>query len=337
MTGSTTPSPARQADEFACDEMPDPVSGEAPMSVPLVRLSQLDLVRGFVAVGRRMSITQAAEDLCITQSAMSKQIRALEEALGVRLFVRHHRSLSFTPEGERLYAQANAAVQQLQNAWGATIKNREQRPIRITTTPGVAGLWLSARLGRFQLENPGIEVNISSSQQVVDLKAEGVDLAIRYCVDAEAPEGATRLFGESVAPVASAALGLHSFMKPEELKHCILLEFDETRPLLQWAHWFKQVGWENVKPRGVLRFNQYDQLIQAAVEGQGVALGRMEILAHMLRDGRLKALPHPGQPEPTNYGFWLVRALPESRSKPLQRVVDWLLDEARASQAVNPL
>jgi DNA-binding transcriptional LysR family regulator len=116
-----------------------------------------------------------------------------------------------------------------------------------------------------------------------------------------------------------------------------LLEFDECRPLLQWAQWFKQVGWENVKPRGVLRFNQYDQLIQAAVEGQGVALGRMEILAHMLRDGRLKALPHPGQPEPTNYGFWLVRALPESRSKPLQRVVDWLLDEARASQAVKPL
>jgi LysR family transcriptional regulator, glycine cleavage system transcriptional activator len=147
------------------------------MSVSLVRLSQLDLIRGFVAVGRRMSITQAAEDLCITQSAMSKQIRALEDALGV--LKRHHRSISFTSEGERLYTQANAAVQQLQNAWGAAIKAREDRPITITTTPGVAGLWLSARLGRFQLENPGIEVNLSSSQHVVDLKADGIDLAIR--------------------------------------------------------------------------------------------------------------------------------------------------------------
>ncbi|MFM2112265.1 MAG: hypothetical protein RLZZ271_925 [Pseudomonadota bacterium] len=304
------------------------------MTVPLVRLSQLDLVRGFVAVGRRMSITQAAEELCITQSAMSKQVRALEDALGVRLFKRHHRSISFTPEGEALFARANPAMQQLQAAWGATLAARDQRPVIITTTPGVAGLWLSARLGRFQLENPGIEVNISSSQRVMDLKAEGIDLAIRYCPDSEAPEGAIRLFNETVVPVASPALGMNSFMRPEDLKKCILLEFDESRPRLQWAHWFKSVGWEDVKPRGVLRFNQYDQLIAAAVEGQGVALGRTEILAHMLGDGRLKALPNPGPQEPTEYGFWLVRAAPESRSKPLQRVVDWLLAEAEVARSV---
>jgi LysR family transcriptional regulator, glycine cleavage system transcriptional activator len=305
------------------------------MTVPLVRLSSLDLIRGFVAVGRRMSITQAAEDLCITQSAMSKQIRALEDSLGVRLFQRHHRSISFTPEGQKLFTQANEALQRLQDVWGATLKAREERPISITTTPGVAGLWLSARLGRFQLENPGIEVNISSKQQVVDLKADGVDLAIRYCVDAEAPEGAIRLFGETVAPVASPSLGMSSLMRIEDLKKCILLEFDDSRPKLQWAHWFKSVGWEDVKPRGVLRFNQYDQLISAAVEGQGVALGRMEILAHMLRDGRLKALPHPGQQTPTQYGFWLVQAAPESRAKPLRCVVDWLLAEAEVARSGN--
>lgn len=307
------------------------------MGVPLVRLSQLDLIRGFVAVGRRMSITQAAEDLCITQSAMSKQVRALEDALGVRLFHRHHRSISFTLEGQKLFAQANVALQQLQDAWGATLKARDVRPITITTTPGVAGLWLSARLGRFQLENPGVEVNLSSSQQVVDLKADGIDLAIRYCVDDEAPPGATRLFGETVVPVASPSLGLDALMRPQDLRACILLEFDDSRPKLQWAHWFKSVGWDEVKPKGVLRFNQYDQLIAAAVEGQGVALGRREILAHMLRDGRLKMLPHPGPDEPTSYGFWLVRAAPESRSKPLQKVVDWLLAEAQSVQMLKPL
>jgi LysR family transcriptional regulator, glycine cleavage system transcriptional activator len=121
-------------------------------------------------------------------------------------------------------------------------------------------------------------------------------------------------------------------MHPEDLKKCILLEFDESRPRLQWAHWFEAVGWSEVKSRGVLRFNQYDQLIAAAVEGQGVALGRMEILTHMLGDGRLKALPHPGQREPTNHGFWLVRAAPESRSKPLRQVVEWLMAEAASAR-----
>src|SRR5687768_4670566 len=118
------------------------------MPLPLVRLPPLDLVKGFVAVGRRMSITQAADDLCVTQSAMSKQVRALEDALGVKLFHRGYRSVSFTEEGERLFRSADAAVQQLQDA-ASGLKAAGKRPVTLTASIGVAGLWLLPRLGEF--------------------------------------------------------------------------------------------------------------------------------------------------------------------------------------------
>ena len=118
------------------------------MSTPLVRLASLDLLRGFVAVGRRMSITLAADDLCLTQSAVSRQVSALEEALGVKLLVRGHRSIAFTPEGERLFRSADSAVQQLQDAIGAIRVAAERRPVTITASIGVTGLWLLPRLAR---------------------------------------------------------------------------------------------------------------------------------------------------------------------------------------------
>src|SRR5437660_1631685 len=106
------------------------------MSIPLVRLSPIDLIRGFVAVGRRMSITLASEDLCLTQSAVSRQIHALEEQLGVKLLVRRHRSLLFTAEGERLFRIADGAVQQLQDVMGAIGGTTVRRPVTVTASIG---------------------------------------------------------------------------------------------------------------------------------------------------------------------------------------------------------
>lgn len=302
------------------------------MPLPLARLPSLDLIRGFVAVGRRMSITRAADDLCLTQSAVSRQIRALEDALGVKLLVRGHRAIAFTPAGERLYRCAEGVVQELQNVLSAISARRGRRqPVTITASVGVAGLWLLPRLPGFQQAHPGIEIRLAADNRVLDLGAEGIDLAIRYCSRAAAPRDALRLFGETVVPVAHPALGKQYLHSAADLAGEYLLEFeDPRRPGLQWSEWLRTMGWENPRPRGVQRFNLYDQLIQAAVGGQGIAIGRLELIQPLLAEGCLRVLAAPRRLADTEYSYWLLQADAEPRDE-VRKVGEWVLEEARAT------
>lgn len=306
------------------------------MSIGLARLPSLDLIRGFVVVGRRMSITLAAQDLCLTQSAVSRQVLALEEMLGVRLLVRGHRAISFTPEGERLFRSADDAIRELQEVVGILRSGAAARPVTVSTSIGVAGLWLMPRLGAFLQDHPGIDVRLSASNRVADLKADGLDMALRYCPPETAPEGAQRLFGETIAPVAHPSLGLNGRLDLAALAGCVLLEFDgEYRPWLRWSEWLASQGWEALKPRGVLRFNQYDQLVQAAIAGQGVALGRLELIGKGMADGRLQRLetPRPG-PASAN-AYWLLRA--EAAARPeVEEVARWIIAEAATTCGAPP-
>ena len=300
------------------------------MSLPLVRLSSLDLIRGFVAVGRRMSITLASQDLCLTQSAVSRQINALEEHLGVKLLVRGYRAITFTAEGERLFRSADGAVQQLQDVLGEIDTNGLRRPVVLSASIGVTGLWLLPRLSRLQKLHPGIDLRVSANDRVVDLRHDGSDLAIRYTTPTRAPEGATRLFGHSMAPVAHPALGLKSLRSPQALAKVSLLEFDAPlHPWLQWDAWLSAVGWADAKPKGVLRFNQYDQVIQAALSGQGVALGRLELIQPLLDEGRLVLLAPPKHRAETTHAYWLIRANQPARED-VRRVAEWIEAEARS-------
>jgi DNA-binding transcriptional LysR family regulator len=303
------------------------------MSPPLVRLPPLDLLKGFVAVGRRMSITQAADDLCVTQSAISKQVRALEDALGVKLFHRGYRSVRFTPEGERLFRSADAAVQQLQDSVGS-LGSGGKRPVTITASIGVAGLWLLPRLGDFQRRHPQIDVRVAASNSILNLASEQIDLAIRYCAAEQAPRGAVQLFGETIAPVASPTLGIRSLDSERALARQVLLEFEDRRPWLQWADWLAARRWTPAQAKGMLRFNQYDQVIHAAVAGQGVALGRLELLAPMLQDGRLAVLPARSAGKPSHFAYWLLQADAAPRRE-VADVAGWIVDEARKAVAAG--
>src|SRR6201997_5125967 len=214
-----------------------------------VRLPSLDLVRGFVAVGRRMSITLAAQDLFLTQSAVSRQIIALEETLQVRLLNRGYRSISFTTEGERFFRVADSALEQLQAGGNAVTARTDRRPLTITASIGVSGLWIVPRLGGFQQRQPDIDVRIAASNKVMDLRASGADLAIRYCAAANAPPGSPRLFGEAVAAVASPSLGV-SRLDAGSIERHVLIEYDDSnRPWLQWADRLHSMGLSGVKPK----------------------------------------------------------------------------------------
>ncbi len=305
------------------------------MSLPLLKLASLDLIRGFVAVGRRMSITHAAADLCLTQSAVSRQIAALEEHLGVRLFTRGYRAIAFTPEGERLFRSADGAVQQLQDVMGELSDGGQASPVVLSASIGVTGLWLLPRLARFQAAHPAIDLRISASDRVVDLRHDDVDLAIRYARDVPAPEASLRLFGETIVAVAHPSFAADALQTKRSLGRHTLLDFDaprgQPRPdWLQWTPWLKQRGWAGAKPRAVLRFNQYDQIIHAALAGQGIALGRLPLLQPLLDEGRLVVVD-PARTE-TDYAYWLLQAEASPRAA-VRRVAEWIADEAREAGA----
>lgn len=175
------------------------------MATPLVRLAPLDLIRGFVAVGRRMSVTLAAKDLCLTQSAVSRQIHSLEDALGVSLFHRGYRSISFTPAGERLFRTADGVVRQLQDAFETIARPAERQPVTITAGIGVATSWLLPRLSDLQRRYPALDVRVAANDKLLDLRTEGIDLAIRYASTANPGPGATRLFDETIVPLAAGS------------------------------------------------------------------------------------------------------------------------------------
>ncbi|WP_171963245.1 LysR substrate-binding domain-containing protein [Bordetella trematum] len=300
------------------------------MPIPLAKLPPLDLIRGFVAVARRMSITQAAHDLHLTQSAVSRQIRALETHLGVALFTRGFRSIALTPEGAQLFRLADPWLTQLGELGERWRHPGRRQPVTVSTTIGVAALWLLPRLGAFQQAHPGIDVRVAADNRVLPLGQDGVDIAIRYCRGRPAGEPTQWLFGEAVVPVAHPSLA-EAPLDVASLPRQVLLEFDDpSRPWLQWDEWLGSHGMQALRPRGMLRFNQYDQVVQAALAGQGVALGRLALVAPMLADGRLRALGSAA-PEQTPLSYWLVRQ-PRDGSPDTEIVAQWLLEQAQAGQ-----
>lgn len=305
-------------------------------SLPLVQLSSLDQLRGFVAVGRRMSITLAAQELCLTQSAISRQILALEAQLGVKLLIRGYRSIAFTPAGERLFRSADAVVQQLQEVMGEIRTTGTVQPVTLSASVGVTGLWLLPRLNRFQKHHPGVDLRIAANNHIDDLPKAGIDLAIRYTSALLAPASSIRLFGESVAPVAHPGLGLTLRRTIKPSSKWTLLEFDNPQhPWLQWRDWLSAKEWSDARPQGILHFNQYDQVIQAALAGQGIALGRIELIQPLLDEGRLMLLAPPRSKEESAHAYWLMQATEQAREE-VRQVAAWIAAEAAATETWEP-
>ncbi|HVN34301.1 MAG TPA: LysR substrate-binding domain-containing protein [Casimicrobiaceae bacterium] len=302
------------------------------MHETLRRLPSLDFLKGFEAAGRHLSFTRAAQELFLTQSALSRQVQALEVALGVPLFFRRHRALALTAAGAAFHRDVAAALGALISAADAARGVHRTPGLTLSTTVSFASLWVIPRLPAFRARHPDVEVYVSADDRVVDLGRGDVDVAVRYMADANAPEGGVRLFGERMLPVVAPKLLQHRAVplaKPADLARHVLLHLDDPdgrMPWLDWSMWLTSNGLPGLKPAGSLRFKLYDQLIQAAVGGQGVALGRVPLIAEYLRDRRLVA-PFPRRYESAR-GYYAVVAPHAAERSDVAAFVGWLRDEA---------
>src|SRR5262245_46526905 len=167
-------------------------------------LPPLDLIQGFEAAARTLSFTKAADELSLTQSAVSRQIRALEDNLGVSLFDRRPRSLALTDEGRTLFRVATEVLERLQETTSRLRASAGVPHLTVSTTGGFASLWLIPRLRTFTALHPDVDVRISATYKAVDLERSSVDVAVRYCRPENAPEGAIRVFNEALFPVCNS-------------------------------------------------------------------------------------------------------------------------------------
>ena len=306
-------------------------------------LPPLDLLRGFECAARHLSFTRAAAELFLTQSAVSRQIQALEEFLGVALFERRHKALALTEAGAAYYRVVAASLDQVREATRRLREKRTGHVLTVTTTVSFASAWLVPRLARFRKAHPAVDVRISATHHVVDLEREGVDLAVRDCPSAQAPPGATHLVGEHLAAVCSPAYARQAraarrpLARPEDLRQHVLLQLHDPAgrwPWLSWAAWLEAVGIEELSPANTLTFDQYDQVLQAALHGQGVALGRMTLVMQHIRAKRLVALF--GREQRLARAFYAVVSREAADRPEVARFVEWLREEI-ASDAASAL
>lgn len=297
-------------------------------------LPPLELLPTFEAAARNLSFTRAGEELFLTQSAVSRQVQALEAALGVRLFERKTRALELTAAGHGVLRTAQEVLGKIDALVRSLRGTPQMRTITLTTTPGFASLWLIPRLVRFINGHPGVDVRTSATNQVVDLERAGVDIAIRYSTHSSSG-GGRRLFGGHVAPVCSPRLlGGQSLTHPQELQRYPILYLDDPHAgWFDWDLWFHAVGLADFDPARKLHFSHYDQMIQAAVNAQGVALGLDPLVRDLLREGRL-ITPFRKTAVPAR-AWYLVRSPQSAANADVDAFVAWLLEEIKADGAAK--
>jgi DNA-binding transcriptional LysR family regulator len=255
-------------------------------------LPSLDALRGFEAAARLMSFTRAAGELFVTQSAVSRQIRSVESALGMPLFHRHNRRLELTPAGERMQRAVTRALAEVEAAV-VEVRGETSRVVTVTTPLSFAALWLVPRLAAFRRAHPEIDLRIAANDAVVSLEQERMDCAIRFCEPEAAPRDAVPLMREEAFPVVAPALlkdRSRPLKTPADLKHHVLLRYEDARgrvPSVDWSNWLALWKVPDLKPAGTLSFSHYDQAIAAALEGEGVAIGRTPHIRRLLKAGKL--------------------------------------------------
>ncbi|MEZ5704628.1 MAG: LysR substrate-binding domain-containing protein [Burkholderiaceae bacterium] len=325
-----------------------------PVSHPRSRPISAGHLRAFDAVARHLNFRAAAEEMSLTQSAVSRQIQALEDEVGTALFLRHTRAVELTSAGTHLLRATGAALERIDAAVRQIRQSAGRKSVAITTWASFASMWLIPRMEAFQQQHPDIDIRIDASDAALDLSTSDVDLALRYAVPSSVPANAVRLFGEQLTPVISPwLLRDKPLAQIGDLAHHTLIEAGDahrTRHLewLTWQRWLDTFAATQegaaagsksrsnkdkpkFSPKRWLYFNYAHQIVQAALTGQGVALARMPLVAQSLANGDLvEALPHARMDSPLAY--WMMRT-PRGTERPeVKAFSDWLMREAAATR-----
>ncbi|WP_284614721.1 LysR substrate-binding domain-containing protein [Aquabacterium humicola] len=298
-------------------------------------LPRLDLLRTFEAAARHASFTRAADELALTQSAVSRQVQLLEEGLGVTLFTRRHRAIELTEAGRVMQRAVDDVMERLRDAT-ARIRNAQRRePLSITCTAGFASLWLIPRLARFTAAHPAIDVRVSATHEMMDLERSGIDVAVRFIPVAQGQ--GKPLFEETLLPVCAPSLlrdRSRPLKVPADLENHTLLAVEayvDESLMTDWAPWLVAMGLPELRMRNALRFSQYTDALAAAVAGQGVVIGRLPLLAPKIAAGELAAPFKAGAKSQRGYFVEVSRhaaTVPE-----VQDLVAWLREEAARTGA----
>jgi len=298
------------------------------------RLPPLNALRTFEAAARHLSFTKAATELFVTQAAVSHQIKALEEHLGMPLFRRLNRALMLTDEGQALVPFVRGAFEQLEDGVRKLRQGQSAGFLILSVLPSIASTWLIPRLRHFQTRHPEIEVHMTATDRVVDFSREPVDAGIRYGLGHWPGVRSMRLLSAEMMPVCSPQLleGPHPLRTPDDLIHHQLLHVLNSPD--EWRMWLMAAGVEGVDPDRGVRFDHTALALQAALNGMGVAIGPAPLVESDLAAGRLV---EPFEFElPTESAYYFVSPESTAEQPKIKAFRCWLREVTAAADADPP-
>jgi LysR family glycine cleavage system transcriptional activator len=293
------------------------------------KLPPLKSLVAFEAAARHLSLTRAASEMGISREAVSRQIRVLEAHLGIKLFDRVHRAVELTMSGTKLQLVVQESLENIAYVSGAI--RRPNRPFNITVsaTIAVASFWLTPRLARFRQKHPDVEIHVAVSDVPKNLIADGIDVGLRYGDGNWKGLNSFKLFETTTFPVCAPDYLADSapLNTPDDLLNHNLINLDGAAHASEdWWWWLKGHGVALPKSFKTLGIDSYDNVIRAALDGQGIALGFSGIVTTLIDEGRLI---RPIAAE-SSKGLAVYLVIPSS-IKPAPRVrefIDWILEEA---------
>src|SRR5713101_401790 len=291
----------------------------------LRRLPPLNALKAFEAAARSESFTRAAEELGVTQGAVSHQVKALEATLGVKLFNRERQRLVITKAGREYLAVVRDPLDRIAVGTERLVQRQTSGVLTVSTSPDFAAKWLVHRLGRFAEAHPDIDLRISATLHHVDFAREEVDLAVRHGDGNWAGLDVVRMCSEQLFAVCSPKLlsARHRLNKPSDVLKVPLLHLDDRKT---WLEWFDAAGVAGAEPMHGPVLNRASMVIDAAVDGQGVALARTTLAAWDLINGRLvRPLVETLRLSKT---YWIICPKATSTLPKIATFRDWLLAEA---------